>query len=318
MDMGHNRKKTPPLSVVMPVHNAISFLHESIPSILNQTFTDFEFIILDDASTDGSLKALREWEKKDSRIHVFRSDRNLGLAASSNAVVAKSRAPLVARMDADDISHRDRLRRQLEVFESRSDVAAVGTLYQGIDVGGRVTRPRDRWRIIRHSQFIPFPHGSAMFRRDVFNRIEGYDEQLLVGEDQQIFYKMFAVGKVVTLPDVLYYFRYHADNSTLATGGAGLRAAAGNAQNNGHDLAALHLLGAMRLWAGQSPRILPELIARKALHLNLRSLLTLSSATLGSISPAALRFMLRFFIRARDGMAGLTVRDGRPYEWRLK
>lgn len=318
MDTGNQGKATPPLSVVMPVHNAISFLDQSIPSILNQTFTDFEFIILDDASTDGSLKVLREWAKRDSRIHVFCSDRNLGLSASSNLVVTKSSAPIVARMDADDISHPDRLRRQLNVFENRSDVVAVGTLYHGIDAAGRVTRPRDRWRLIRHSPFIPFPHGSAMFRRDTFDRVKGYDERLLVGEDQQIFYKMSAIGKVVTLPDVLYNFRYHLDNSTLATGGAGLRAAAGNSQNNGHDLAALHLLGAMRLWAGQSPRILPELIARKALHWNLRSLLTVSSATLGSVSPAALRFLLRSFIRARDGMAGLKVRDGRPYEWRLK
>lgn len=302
----------------MPVYNASSFLDKSIGSILNQTFTDFEFIILDDASTDGSLEILREWEARDSRIHVFCSERNLGLSASSNEVVAKSSAPIVARMDADDVSHRDRLRRQLKVFDNHPDIVAVGTLYQGIDVAGRVTRPRDRWRLIRHSQYIPFPHGSAMFRRATFDLIGGYDEQLLVGEDQQAFYKMSKVGKVVTLPDVLYYFRYHLENSTLATGGAGLHAAAGNSANNGHDLAALHLLGAMRLWAGQPPRILPELITRKALHWDLRSLVTLGSGTLGSISPAALRFLLRSFIRARDGVAGLTVRDGRPYEWRLK
>jgi glycosyltransferase involved in cell wall biosynthesis len=318
MSKVNHSKKTPPLSVVMPAHNAISFLDESIGSILNQTFTDFEFLILDDGSTDGSQRVMREWEEKDGRIRVFRSDRNLGLSASSNLVVAKASAPIVARMDADDVSHRDRLRRQWQVFESHRDVVAVGTLYRGIDVAGRVTRPRDRWRLIRHSQYIPFPHGSVMFRRDAFDRIEGYDEELLVGEDQQALYKMSRIGKVVTLPDVLYYFRYHTKNTTLVTGGAGVRIVNGNSRHDGYDLAALHLLGAMRLWAGQPPRILPELIARKALHWNLRSLLTLSSAMLGSISPAALRFLLRSFIRARDEMAGLRVKDGRPYEWRLK
>src|ERR1051325_8575515 len=115
----------PPLSVVMPVHNAQRFLNESIGSIVNQTFSAFEFIILDDASTDGSAKILREWERRDNRIRVFTSERNLGLSRSSNAVVSKARAPLVARMDADDISHPGRLKRQTEIFQTQPDVVAA-------------------------------------------------------------------------------------------------------------------------------------------------------------------------------------------------
>ena len=141
--------KAPFLSVVMPVHNALPFLDESIGTIVNQTFTDFEFVIMDDGSTDGSERVLRAWEKKDDRIRVFQSDHKLGLAGSSNLVVSKARGRLIARMDADDISHPDRLRRQREVFKSRDDVVVVGTLCEGIDAKGRPVRPRDRWRLVR-------------------------------------------------------------------------------------------------------------------------------------------------------------------------
>jgi len=318
MNQRDNQIHSPSLSVVMPVHNGLPFLDQSIRSIIDQTFTDFEFIILDDASTDGSDRILRKWEKRDNRIRLFRSDQKLGLSASSNLVVEKAAGSIVARMDADDISHRDRLRCQWAVFESRPDVVVVGTLCQGIDADGRVTRPRDRWRLVRYSPYVPFPHGSAMFRRDAFNRIQGYDEQLSYGEDQEVFCKMTTVGSVVTLPDVLYYFRYHTGNSTLVWVADDTSAITRISQRNGHDLADLYLIGAMRLWSGEPPRILPKLFSKKVLHWNMRSLLALSSATLGSISPAALRFLLRSLIRGRDMMAGLVVKDGRPYQWRLR
>jgi len=141
----------PPLSVAMPVHNALPFLDASIGSILNQSFSDFEFVILNDASTDGSGAVLRKWEKRDSRIRVIESADKLGLAGSSNLIVSTSRARIIARMDADDISHPDRLRRQLDIMERDSDVVVVGTLCDGIDAAGQRTRPADRWRIVRRS-----------------------------------------------------------------------------------------------------------------------------------------------------------------------
>ncbi|MGH9968919.1 MAG: glycosyltransferase family 2 protein [Pyrinomonadaceae bacterium] len=310
-----NLTSKPLISVVMPVHNALPFLAESINSILRQTLSDFEFVILDDASTDGSVELLREWSLRDKRIHPHESKKRLGLSGSSNAVVSKARAPIVARMDADDIAHPDRLRRQWNIIEGRPDVAVIGTLCNGIDASGRVVRPRDRWRLVRRSGYIPFPHGSAMFRREVFDQVGGYDETSACGEDQDLFWRMAARGRVLTLPDILYSYRYHSGNATLFNG---TRAVSESHSQNGDALAAFYMLGAMRLWAGDPPMLLKPMLEKKSLKWNLKTLMILASAILGHISPSTLRVFLRSSIRARDLLASARVKDGRPYEWRLE
>jgi glycosyltransferase involved in cell wall biosynthesis len=305
----------PLISVVMPVHNALPFLDESINSILEQTLSDFEFVILDDLSTDGSVERLREWSLRDRRIRLHESKKRLGLSGSSNAVVARGRAPIVARMDADDIAHPDRLRRQWNIFDGRPDVAAVGTLCNGIDAGGREVRPRDRWRLMRRSRYIPFPHGSAMFRREVFDQVGGYDENAARGEDQDLFSRMAARGRVLTLPDVLYSYRYHSSNATLFNGA---RTVGESHSQNGNALAAFYMLGAMRLWAGDPPMLLQPLLQNESVKWNPKTLMILASAIWGHISPPTLRAFLRLSIRARDLLASVRIKDGRPCEWRLE
>ena len=301
-----------PLSVVMPVYNALPFLDDSINSILTQTFTDFEFVIFDDASTDGTVGRLRHWAARDQRIKLHENKMRLGLSGSSNAVVAQARGAIVARMDADDVAHPDRLKRQWQIIEHQADVAVVGTLCNGIDASGREVRPRDRWRLVRRSGYIPFPHGSAMFRREVFDRVGGYDDTP-GAEDQKLFSKMATAGRVVTLPDVLYSYRYHANNATLFNG---LRAVGENHSNNGESLAAFYMLGAMRLWAGDPPKLLEPLLEKKSMKWDVKSLMIFTSALWGHISPSTLKLFLRGSIRVRDLLAGMIVKDGKPYEWR--
>ena len=309
-----NLTANPLISVVMPVRNALPFLNESIRSILEQTLTEFEFVILNDASTDGSAELLREWSCRDRRIQLYESKQRLGLSGSSNAVVLKARAPIVARMDADDIAHPERLRQQWNIIERRPDVAVIGTLCNGIDASGREVRPRDRWRLVRRSGYIPFPHGSAMFRREVFDQVGGYDEAADGGEDQDLFSRMATCGRVLTLPDVLYSYRYHSSNATLFNG---TRAVSENHSQNGEALAAFYMLGAMRLWAGQPPMLLEPMLEKKSLKWNFKTLMILASATWGHVSPSTLRVFLRASIHARDLLASVRVKDGRPYEWRL-
>src|SRR5689334_11781622 len=300
----------PLISVVMPVYNALPFLDESISSILNQTFCDFEFVILDDASTDDSTARLRDWAARDERIRLHEGAERFGLSRSSNAVVSQARGAIVARMDADDIAHPDRLRRQWEVLQSSPDIAVVGSLCNGIDARGREVRPRDRWRLVRRSGYIPFPHGSAMFRREVFDRVGGYDEAAAGGEDQDLFSRMAAEGRVVTLPDILYSYRYHANNATLFNG---LRAVHQNHSQNGNSLAAYYMLGAMRLWAGQPPMLLGPMLKQKSIGWGLKSSMILVSALWGHVSPFTLKLFLLGSIRSRYLLANVTVKDGKPY-----
>jgi glycosyltransferase involved in cell wall biosynthesis len=308
-----NLKTNPQISVVMPVHNGREFLDESIKSILAQTLSDFEFVILDDASTDGATELLREWAQRDARIQLHQSNIRLGLAGSSNAVVSKARAPIVARMDGDDIAHPDRLRRQLNIMEGRPDIVVIGTLCDGIDASGRVVRPRDRWRLVRRSCYIPFPHGSVMFRRDAFDAVGGYNENAKRAEDQDLFARMSAKGRVVTLPDILYSYRYHSNNATLNNGRS---AVVEDHSQNGNALAAFYMLGAMRLWAGDPPGLLQPMLEKKSLLWNPKTLLVFGSALWGHLNPPTLRAFLRLSIHTRDLLASVRVKDGRPYEWR--
>jgi GT2 family glycosyltransferase len=216
-------------------------------------------------------------------------------------------------MDADDIAHPDRLKRQWNILDGHPDVAVIGTLCNGIDVSGREVRPRDRWRLVRRSSYIPFPHGSAMFRREIFDQVGGYNETRNGGEDQDLFLRMATRGRVLTLPDILYSYRYHSSNATLFNGA---RAVGENHFPNGDALAAFYMLGAMRLWAGNPPMLLEAMLEKKSLNWNAKTLMIMASAIWGHVSPPTLRLFLHTLIRARDLLASVRVKDGRPYEWR--
>src|SRR5690348_4986382 len=117
---------TPPLTVAMSVYNGMPFVGESVRCILEQTFCDFEFLIGDDGSSDGSSDVLAEWARLDDRIRLLRRETKSGLARGANWVVSSARAPLVAIAHADDLSARSRLERQMRVFAREPDVHLVG------------------------------------------------------------------------------------------------------------------------------------------------------------------------------------------------
>lgn len=304
----------PLISVVMPVHNALPFLQSSIESILNQTFTDFEFVILNDGSTDGSERVLRAWELKDSRIRLYESKIRTGLVCSSNFVVGKARAPLIARMDADDLCEPERLQREWEVMRDNADVAVVGSLCDGIDATGRRIRDRDRWRIVRHSVFPPFPHGSVMFRRQIFEAVGGYRNEFERYEDLDLFRRIAERARVVTLPETLYHFRYHSQNISGMTAEEN-----GKSQHNhAANLSELYFLGAMRLWSGHAPGILREVWEAKSSGWSMREMLITGWAAWADLHPRSLKSLARAVVTIRDLLASTRVSDGRFYEWRFK
>jgi glycosyltransferase involved in cell wall biosynthesis len=324
----------------MPVYNAGPYLAACIESILAQTFADFELVALDDASTDGSGGLLRDWAKRDCRIRLVESPVRLGMPGSANRVVRESRAPVCARMDADDVSRPTRLATQWEVLQANPDACLVGSLWEGIDAAGRLVRPRDRWRLLRRSSFAPFPHGSIMFRREAFDAVGGYRAACAYWEDLDFYLRMATRGRILVVPASLYRYRFHKDSTIGGDIAADEERAAhfmlkclavrrsGNDYTPllaegpdtdgrpGFDPATLYHLAARRLWAGRSPGIRRRL-PRPGRVAAARWLALLTLATVGDLSPRTVRGAFRALIRSRDALAGLAIRGGGPVEWRF-
>lgn len=300
----------PKVSVVMPVHNAGRFIDQAIRSILSQTFADFEFVILDDSSTDGSVEISREWARRDNRIRVFENKARLGHSATSNLAVSLARGKYVARMDADDLSHPERLGSEWQILSRSADIVLVGTLADGIDAEGNQVRPRDRWRIIRRSRFAPFPHGSIIFRKEVFDAVCGYKGSATRVGDHDLYHRMARKGRIVTLPEVLYHYRYHLESSTLK-----MVPTSCETRSNALSNDSLYSEGAMRLWAGQPPDIL-ERFRAEDFAWNSEGFRTAIFASWGNASPASLRAFMRSGVRLRDRLAGMWIKDGVAYDWR--
>jgi len=331
----------PLVSVVMPVRNAMPYLDDSIQSIVDQTYGDFELVIRDDVSDDGSTEALRRWSARDPRIRLYEGREVLGPAGNSNWVVAQARGELVARMDADDISHPDRLRRQLNVLARHPDVVLVGSLCDCIDTRSRKVRGRDRWRLAHLSWIAPFPHGSVMFRREVFERIGGYREACDYWEDNDLFLRFAEAGRVVVLPDRLYRYRYSVSSTRTLTSQARMEDAlermlhCQSAHEQGRSYEELvgsplpplargrlspvvfRAIGSSRLWAGRSPGVLMRLLRRGDLRLNRESATTLAWAVLATVSPRLLRRALAVRAWLRDRRVSGRFPDGTVCEWPL-
>lgn len=324
--------------MVMPVRNALPFLGAAIASILDQTYRNFRLVIRDDGSTDGSTDELRRWAERDHRIDLFVADESAGPAGSSNWVVRQARTPLVARMDADDVAHPDRLRRQVTALTRDREAILVGTLWRGIDGSGRPVRGPDDWRLVRNAPFPPFPHGSIMFRRDAFHAAGGYRPQCDYWEDLDLMLRLGEMGRILVLSDTLYDYR-HAHTSTRLTSAAErvedaadllyrcIRALADHGSYEhvlrdeppgGGRLSpdAFISVASNRLWAGQKPRALQRLARRARLRPDLASARALVWAAWGEISPASLRGALRGIAWLRNRRIRPPIESGVAYEWR--
>jgi glycosyltransferase involved in cell wall biosynthesis len=317
----------------MPLCNASPYVDASIASIVCQTVSDFELVVLENGSTDDSRERARAWAARDERIRVIENDARLGLIRSSNEAVAATRAAIVARMDADDVSQPERLARQLAVLAVRPDAVAVGTLYDGIDRRGRRVRPRDRSLLARRSTEAPFPHGSVVFRRTAFDAIGGYRDDALGWEDLDLLQRLAQVGRVLVLPDPLYRLRYHAASSSTKRDARFVRRYAdakratiarrfdaqppASVYSDDSDAGRLYLRESMRLWAGERPALVRMLRYDDIRQAPVRRLLLVAWGIWGRISPRTLRTALRIWIRARDARHARALPDGRPVEWRF-
>ncbi len=176
----------PKISVLMSVYNGERYLREAVDSILNQTLSDFEFIIINDGSADGTRDILESYG--DHRIRLFHQE-NIGLTRSLNKGISLARGEYIARMDADDVSLPERLESQMRIFDERPDLFLVGTATRVIgDAGERVWVPDFSHSTLPALLLVgnQFAHASALFRRGEVTAAGGYDEAFPCAEDYEL------------------------------------------------------------------------------------------------------------------------------------
>lgn len=196
----------PKVSVIMPVYNAESYLAEAVQSILDQTFIDFEFLIYNDGSTDRSLEILNSFS--DSRIKVTSVTPNQGYVYHLNTGLREAQGKYIARMDADDISHKQRLEKQVVFMDQNVDVILCGTRFEKINSKIYVDLPLDDTTIrlsLLHNNV--FGHPTVMFRRDVLRKHNLCYPLVPVIEDYGLWSKLAPYGKLANLPEYLLRYR---------------------------------------------------------------------------------------------------------------
>lgn len=324
-------RRPPPVSVVMPARNVGRFVDQAVESILAQRYRDFEFVILDDGSTDDTADRLRHWEGRDPRIRLFTTPTRLGPAGSSNFVVEQARAPLIARMDADDIAHPERLERQVKVLSQAPDTILVGSLAESVDAAGRVVRAADHGRLLRASALAPFGHSSIMFRRDAFDRAGGYRSAADGWEDIDLYLRLADLGPLLVLRKTLMRFRQSSASTRIADGSQMLELAMERlhrclaAYAAGHDYSALmddvpDGLSSCSFIAAASVALWAELPQDHRSRLRQRvgspSLAARTWAGWADRSPASLQAVLRMLLSIRNAAARCRLGTRDLVEWK--
>lgn len=208
--------RSPAVSVAMSVWNGERFLDAAVESILGQTFDDFEFLIIDDGSTDRSREILAAYAEQDKRLRVITRE-NRGLVASLNQLIEEAGAALIARMDADDISHPERLARQVAFLEANPDHGVVGTCCDDIDESGAPAPGSWPSHPLTHEAFLEniatggplLAHPSVMFRRDVVAGVGGYHSAFRHCEDFDLWLRLADRTRIANLPDRLLRYRHY-------------------------------------------------------------------------------------------------------------
>ena len=204
----------PRVSVVMPVYNGERYLAEAIASILGQTFADFEFIIVDDGSTDGSARIIEPYAERDGRIRTIFLNSNVGRASARNRGIEVASGEFVAGFDCDDIALPDRLRRQVEHLDDNPAIGVLGSTMWVVDQALRPLAEKSMpaqhaliaWGLFLHPILSG---GSSMIRGELLDRVGAYDEGRLYADDLELWSRLIAITRFHNLPDILTLYRRH-------------------------------------------------------------------------------------------------------------
>jgi len=206
----------PKISVIMSVYNGEKYLREAIDSILNQTFTDFEFLIGNDCSTDGTKEILDQYT--DPRLKILHYETNVGLTASLNWLLSLANGDYIARMDADDISHRQRFQFQTKYLDEHPGVGLVGSSYYRIDEQGRITGlftgPKQENKNLWVRQHVG--HGTFMIRHRALYLVGNYNEEFEYAQDYELLLRIAEKYQITNIPFPLYSWRNHPAGITTS------------------------------------------------------------------------------------------------------
>ena len=207
----------PAISVVLPVFNAVAYVEAAVQSVLEQTFENFELILIDDGSTDASGDILRKLAARDTRVRLIQRE-NRGLIATLNEGVAMARAPFVARMDADDISLPCRLALQFERMCADPSLVVLGGAIRYLDAAGRLGRtvvyPTGEKIETAILWGAPVAHPATMFRTEAGRRVGGYSHLFAHAEDYALWLQLRNSGKVDNLPQTVLHYRVHGQSTS--------------------------------------------------------------------------------------------------------
>ena len=210
----------PTVSILMPVYRTAPYLREAMDSMLAQTFTDFELIVLDDCSPDNAEEILDTYT--DPRIVRYRGEHNVGLANVLNIGIGMARGKYIARMDSDDISLPTRMQVQVDYMEQHPDIDLCSTAMQLFgECSDTWVRNADPERVKVEALFYsPILHASSVWRRERFDeRGLRFRQEMVPAEDYDLWCRALAGGlQLVNIPDMLYLYRTHPGQATLDKG----------------------------------------------------------------------------------------------------
>ncbi|MFH7004525.1 glycosyltransferase family 2 protein [Flavobacterium bizetiae] len=213
--------KMPLVTVILPCYNAALYVEEAVRSIMYQTYSNLEILLIDDCSTDGTSAILLSLEKEDKRIRIIRNEQNLRLVKTLNKGIDEAKGEFIARMDADDISLPERIEKQVEFMLLHPEVDLCGTNYSIID--GRGNKIQDSVTIPLTSKEIavallftcPIGHPTVLFKKEKIQSIGKYDEQMINIEDYELWLRVSSSGLIVNLPESLLKYRWHGENISI-------------------------------------------------------------------------------------------------------
>jgi glycosyltransferase involved in cell wall biosynthesis len=213
------------ISVIMPAYNTSKFIGEAIQSILNQTFKDFELIIVDDGSTDKTLALINHYAKLDARIRVIALPHR-GMASATNAGVNAARYPWLAFADSDDIAIPSRLEKQLKAAEAHPDVIGWGSYFcfmrsTGENLSVKICGPvsKQAFKTLRHQGQNPIVYQATLFvKKEIFIKEGGYSPKYQTVADVELIDRLANHGPLLVIPEPLVLYRVHSKNTSIQNG----------------------------------------------------------------------------------------------------